>query len=1044
MNRYSVVFVASLFVLFGGIVAAGATIQARDLALRGVADPAAETDLPYRIPRFGVNADLTQYDDESLSHQLDLMESAHVYWVRQFFRWDQIAPTPDVLDWSAYDRIVHAVAERPDLNLVAVLFGTPTWARDPRSPADPTTPPAAIEAFSGFARLFAEHYRNSMDVVQIWDEPNLESAWGGLPPQPVDYLAMLSSAYAAVHGINPNTTVIAAALAPTTEDNSRNISDWHYLAALYELGGKDSFDAAAAKPYGFDSAPDDRLVLENRLNFSRIIGLREIMVQHGDGQKLLWASDWGWNSLPPDWIGNPSIWGNVTAQQQAAYTRDALVRANAEWAWMGGMVLHQWQPNAPCDDPQWGFAVVACDDSVTPLYDVLTAQSAPDGAQSGVYFPTSPYARYSGVWTFSQLGADIGWVQDSHLSLRFVGSSISLLVRKDNYSAFLYAMVDGQPANALPHDSSGRAYLTLTSETRTPETRMVPVASHLSGGVHTLDIVADRGWDRWALAGFGVSAGDPSEPYQRQIGVALLTIFVGALACVMSLTRFSWASMFRQLNRPVALLSDGMQIVLSAGASVAVLIGMFLTWNDSLPSIFRREPVQLLIAIASAGIVYLQPHILLLIVGIFVLAFILYHHPQYGLLLTLFYTPFFLFPVELYRFAFPMSELLILLTLATFVLRGFVTWGTVWRSGGRLVLGRLITFNALDLGLLFWLMLGALSLVWANIPGRAITELRTLFIEPVLFYMLARLIVRDQLSLTRLVDALLLAGIVVCLIGLYLYFTGQGVITAEEGAQRLASVYGSPNNVALFLGRCMPFAFAYTLVKVDLRRRLLAGFIVGLTLASILFTQSAGALFLGVPFTIAVVLLLAIGRRALLVILGLALAAAGTIPFAMRSARFQRLLDFSQGTNFFRLRVWESAVNMIADQPLTGIGLDQFLYAYRGTYLRPDAWQEPDLSHPHNFFLDVWLRLGLFGVMLFIWLQVHFWRTAFFHYRRLRQRNPILFALLIGAMGSMVNLLAHGFVDNSIFVNDLSYVFVLLLAIISNIRAIDVQPKTVV
>ena len=56
---------------------------------------------------------------------------------------------------------------------------------------------------------------------------------------------------------------------------------------------------------------------------------------------------------------------------------------------------------------------------------------------------------------------------------------------------------------------------------------------------------------------------------------------------------------------------------------------------------------------------------------------------------------------------------------------------------------------------------------------------------------------------------------------------------------------------------------------------------------------------------------------------------------------------------------------MIHDHPITGLGLDQFLYAYRGRYILPDAWQEPNLSHPHNILLDFWVRLGIFGVLLF-------------------------------------------------------------------------------
>ncbi len=131
---------------------------------------------------------------------------------------------------------------------------------------------------------------------------------------------------------------------------------------------------------------------------------------------------------------------------------------------------------------------------------------------------------------------------------------------------------------------------------------------------------------------------------------------------------------------------------------------------------------------------------------------------------------------------------------------------------------------------------------------------------------------------------------------------------------------------------------------------------------------------------------------------------------------------------------------MIRDHPLTGIGLDQFLYLFRGAYISPDAWQEPNLSHPHNILLDFWLRLGIAGVALLLWIQLLFWTRARQLYQRFRETDPLLFALTVGLMGSMVNLLAHGLVDNSVFVSDLAYVFMLLLALVNsltNVRAID-------
>ena len=39
------------------------------------------------------------------------------------------------------------------------------------------------------------------------------------------------------------------------------------------------------------------------------------------------------------------------------------------------------------------------------------------------------------------------------------------------------------------------------------------------------------------------------------------------------------------------------------------------------------------------------------------------------------------------------------------------------------------------------------------------------------------------------------------------------------------------------------------------------------------------------------------------------------------------------------------------------VGLDNFLYAYRGRYILDAAWQEPNLNHPHNIVLDFATRL---------------------------------------------------------------------------------------
>ena len=191
-----------------------------------------------------------------------------------------------------------------------MLVNSPAWARDRanRRPLRRAIPPA----FAAFARAFAARYGATIDYYQIWDEPNLIAAWGDAEPRPPITSPCCSAATAPFTARIQSATVIAAALAPTTEQGPANISDIRYLNDLYALGAAPYMDAVAAKPYGFNASPDDRTVRDDTLNFSRIVALREIMVQHGDGAKALWASAWGWNSLPADWAGAPSIWGSVT------------------------------------------------------------------------------------------------------------------------------------------------------------------------------------------------------------------------------------------------------------------------------------------------------------------------------------------------------------------------------------------------------------------------------------------------------------------------------------------------------------------------------------------------------------------------------------------------------------------------------------------------------------------------------------------------------------------------------------------------------------
>lgn len=1046
--RKFIVLLVSLLLVIGSLVATFGTIQLRDFELRGYVNPTSNQELPFAIARPGVNVELLQYDSAELPSHLARIQAAGFHWIRQFAYWDELEPQPGEYNWLAWDQLALALQDFPQLEPLVVLMNSPAWARDERSAGVPshTGPPQDLSSFAAFTAAFAERFGDQVDYYQIWDEPNLTDAWGGMDPRPAEYVALLQTAREAILQANPSATIVAAGLAPTTETAGRNISDIRYLDALYAQGAGEMMDVVVGKPYGFSSSPLDRRVDESVLNYSRVVALREVMVRHDDARKSLWASNYGWNSLPPDWPGRPSIWGEASSAEQVEFTLQALDRAHREWPWMGAMFLHHWQPAADSNDPQWGFALLQDDGAPSPLLLALEAYSYPESAQNGLYHALNPYAGYSGVWQFSELGADIGWLTptDSRLQFDFYGSDVAMLLREDDYVAFLYPTVDDSQANATQRDSSGNAYIFLRSNSRGPELNLAPVSTDLSLGRHTLRAVADKGWDRWAIAGYAVSSGDLAAPYDRQIHLGAIATVLSMLLFAHAITSAPWGDWLPALTVLVAGMSSTAHLLLSGITSVVMMLAMLWTWNSPRPSLLMRDEVNILLALLTGGALYLSPSLLLSLVFLAVLFILFFHRLETGLILTLFWAPFFLFPVELHRYAFPMVEVMILVTAAAGFFKLLAALGKELQmsNGDFPIFSRrlLAPIRKMDLAVVSLAALALVSLLWTQRLDTAQTELRTLIFEPLAFYVLLRALQPSRATLCRLFAALLVAAVLVSLIGYYMYFFRDIVITAEAGAKRLYSVYGSPNNVALLLGRTIPIALGFLLVRADRRLRIFAAVCLAIMFPAMLFTQSVGAILLGIPAGLIVISLARFERRSIAPLISAGVLGGAAFAVLTRaSARFANAIDFSSGTNFFRLRLWESTLAIIRERPVTGIGMDQFLYVVGGQYLKPDAIWDRDQSHPHNFLLDFWTRLSLFGLLAFLVIQLLFWRRAIMLCRRLRRGEALLFAMLLGLMGSMAGLLAHGLIDNSVFVIDLAFIFMFQLAALMRLVELSEQ-----
>ncbi|HJW84264.1 MAG TPA: beta-galactosidase, partial [Anaerolineae bacterium] len=811
-------FVQTLLCVLGLLVvvfAAMAVALDHDQRTRGVAFGFPEPIHPYfpRRPALGVNVALEQVDDAALRDDLARIQTAGAGWVRQTFAWSQIEPQRGSFDWASADRVLTAVGST-SLEVIAVLDTSPFWA----NPTSNLYPPSSTPDFAGFARQFARRYGDRIDYYQIWDEPNLGDRWNG-EVNPVAYAEMLRQARDAIRAVDPHAVIILAGLAPTVETSRANMADWLFLRRLYEAGAQDAFDVASGKPYGFDTGPDDRRVDPSVLNFSHVILMRAEMVAHGDAGKALWASHFGWNTHPQ------SIWGRATEAQQAQWTQDAVRRARDEWPWLGVMMLENWEPGAPLDDARWGFSVKGKDtlakaSEPSPGFIGYHPAAVPARPGSGDYLP-NPLATFAGNWRFGELGAD--WsTTGERVSFTFSGTSLALHVRRAADRANLYITVDGRPANALPQDDRGSYLQLIPPDVRLTDIALIPIAAGLDAGAHTAEIITERGWNQWSLIGWSVGRQEDRGLFDASLallGAAGLALAFGAIR---SARRVAWGALGRAASSATARLSDTTQIVITTAAALIFYASAWLTWGGEAASAYRRlgDPANVAITLAAATLFALSPWLILTLISGAALAILILLRLDLGLMLVAFFAPFFMLPASLfYRFS-SMVELTLIMCVVAWLLRRLYAWRRSRMSEvpGAQVSGVHVSrppskrsgegftfhvsrFTSLDKAVLIFFMTATLSLFVASYFEVALREWRIIILEPALFYALIRSSRLDRPAVWRIVDALVLAGAAVALIGLAQYAFNLNIITAEEGTRRLRSVYGSPNNVGLFLGR---------------------------------------------------------------------------------------------------------------------------------------------------------------------------------------------------------------------------------------------------
>jgi len=254
-----------------------------------------------------------------------------------------------------------------------------------------------LETWGDQVQDVVSRYRGRIAAYQICNEPNLAEMWH--KPQhagPGEYVAYLREAYVRAKQADPACLIVTAGMATNGSHSVTALDDLEFIRGMYQAGAKPYFDVLGSHPFGFAYAPEDSLSDPVHC-FRRVEQQRAIMVQYGDADKPVWATEFGWIIDPGEGCCNygdwPSRWWQrVFPQTQSDYLVRAYRYARRNWPWMG--VMFVWNMdfstatwNAYCDQKSW-YALLDHNGTPRPAYGdlarMIQADIAPGTCGSGI------------------------------------------------------------------------------------------------------------------------------------------------------------------------------------------------------------------------------------------------------------------------------------------------------------------------------------------------------------------------------------------------------------------------------------------------------------------------------------------------------------------------------------------------------------------------------------------------------------------------------------------------------------------------------------
>ncbi|MBE7039495.1 MAG: hypothetical protein E7398_02060 [Ruminococcaceae bacterium] len=282
----------------------------------------------------------------------------------------------------------------------------------------------------------------------------------------------------------------------------------------------------------------------------------------------------------------------------------------------------------------------------------------------------------------------------------------------------------------------------------------------------------------------------------------------------------------------------------------------------------------------------------------------------------------------------------------------------------------------------------------------------------ILFYFVAYNILGNDKAYKAITSAFVLMAGLVALYGIAQNFIGVSSTSSwvdekmfEDIKLRVYSTFDNPNVLGEYLVMMIPLAMAFLLRSEKLLHKIVYFAVLALCVLCLIFTWSRGA-WLGAMLAV-IIFLVATDKRWAICSLVL-FVAIPFIPVILSSnsaivGRITSIGDMSDSSTAYRVSIWQSALRVIGDFWLSGIGPGS--NAFSLVYQKYAASGVAFALHSHNLFLQLLVELGIGGFLVFIVLLLRYVKSSvqtLLYENKKTLRSSVTIACTSGILGLML------------------------------------------